>query len=116
MRVSSQLSKKTGEVECRVPQWFFLLARNKELQISALITNPRDVVGKMSIYLWLVLLNLILKSVEVPMEVIQAEMIIVIIIRDKLFHHQIPTIRVSECLIIIYHLLQQEVVLRKVML
>jgi hypothetical protein len=70
----------------------------------------------MSIYLWLVLLNLILKSVEVPMEVIQAEMIIVIIIRDKLFHRQIPIIRVSVYLIIIYHLLQQEVVLRKVML
>jgi len=116
MRVSSQLSKKTGEVECRAPQWFFLLARNKELQISALITSPRDVVGKMSICLWLVLLNLTLKSVEVPMEVIQAEMIIVIIIRDKLFHRQIPIIRVSVYLIIIYHLLQQEVVLRKVML
>lgn len=70
----------------------------------------------MNIYQWLVLLNLILKSVEVPMEVIQAEMIIVIIIRDKLLHRQIPTIPVSVYLIIIYHLLQQEVVLRKELL
>jgi len=70
----------------------------------------------MTIYLWLVLLNLILKSVEVPMEVIQAVMIIVIIIRDKLLHRRIPIIRVSVCLIIIYHLLQQEVVLRRELL
>lgn len=56
----------------------------------------------MTIYRWLVLLNLILKSVEVLMEVIQAEMIIVIIIRDKLLHLQIPIIRVSVCLIITF--------------
>ena len=38
----------------------------------------------MTIDQWLVLLNLIPKSVEVLMEVIQVETIIVIIIRDKL--------------------------------
>jgi hypothetical protein len=102
MRVSSQLSKKTGEVECRAPLLFFLQAQNKAQQISVLITSLRDVVARMTIYRWLVLLNLILKSVEVLMEVIQAEMIIVIIIRGKLLHRQIPIIRVSVCLIITF--------------
>ena len=102
MKVSSQLSKKTGEVECRAPLLFFLQVQNKAQQISVLITSLRDVAARMTIYRWLVLLNLILKSVEVLMEVIQVEMTIVIIIRGKLLHLQIPIIRVSVCLIITF--------------